>query len=1238
MEHVDPGAPPERAARALQRALLEERVQQHRDAGLSSVLASAVLAVGLAALLWPFQPAWLPLGALALLAATQAARLAVSRGAGRAPDAAALLLRFRAAALAHGIAWGLYAVALIKATDAAAGVEIVGFAVGVLAAGALVTTGFDLLAAGGFLLLAAGPVVPFVLAGVQGRELSAEAAMLAVVGLFGALHARRHMVQTARRRVDESARAADVQRLAEAAETARRSAAEQNHLLDLLLATTTEGFWFIDTSGVTRDLNPAMCRLLGRAREDVLGRAALEFFEGESLATLRAQIERRRLGETGTYEAEIRRPDGTVVHCVNAATPIYEVDGRQAGSVGIWTDISARRRAEQVLHTYERVAQSISDPVSVMGEDRVYRMVNDAWCRATGIAREQALGRRSDAVLPGAYNESRMRAWNECMMLREPRSVIATVDTPGLAGRIVETTYYPYDDPAGQRAVVTVSRDVTERETARRDLAESAEYLRRTLNATGDGIFASDASDPSQPVLFANEQMLRIWGIAPDKHATLTPADIMAAAVPLFADPDHEARRVAEIVTGNLPDESRLRLRDGRVIVRRCIPARVDGRTIRVWSFRDITAEARVLEDARGREAEQRALLDAIPAFIGRVDADGVYTYVNDRLAALCGTTREALLGRRFDAVDDPARLAPLRALLGQALRGQAATIEYRHAPDARRPATDVQVTVVPGVHPGTGALAVYGFGIDISDLKRTQESLRNEQAELRALLSAFPGYIATVDQSLTYHFVNDSLARRLGRPADEVVGHCIPDLLGPELGAVIGAEIAAAAAGQVTRTDRHYPARGDLPALDLSLTHVAGPPRDDGSRIFYTFGIDITARKRAEQALVAARDEAERANRAKSQFLSQMSHELRTPLNAILGLGQLLASDTRQPLPASQQGFVDEMLRGARHLLDLINDVLDLGTVEAGRLGLDPQPVALESLVAECVALVRPVAESSDVHLTTGPIGGLAARADRRRLKQVLLNLLSNSIKYNRRPGSVRIECRRDGEKVRIGVRDTGRGIAAHDLTRLFQPFERLEPTRHDVEGTGIGLALSRRLVEAMGGTLEVESEVGVGSVFSISMPASADQAPALAAPRVAAAVAAPVEGAPLVLYIEDNPINVFVMEALFERLPGYRLHCAQTPAEGLQVARAEHPALILLDVQLPEMNGPEVLQRLRARADTRDIAVVAVSASAMADDVAEMIDAGAAAYVTKPIELDALVDAVRRHARGGGAELVRH
>ena len=404
------------------------------------------------------------------------------------------------------------------------------------------------------------------------------------------------------------------------------------------------------------------------------------------------------------------------------------------------------------------------------------------------------------------------------------------------------------------------------------------------------------------------------------------------------------------------------------------------------------------------------------------------------------------------------------------------------------------------------------------------------------------------------------------------------------------------------------------------------------GAPVVYAFAVDITPRKRAELALIAARDEAERANKAKSQFLSHMSHELRTPMNAILGFGQLLESDVQHPLTPQQQGWLGEILHGARHLLDLINEVLDFGRIESGRLELKPEPLLLSELVAESLALVRPLAQPRQVKLmhSTGPLDQAWVMADRTRIKQILLNLLGNGIKYNRLGGQLQLACRLEATEVWVGVQDTGPGITPEDQGRLFQPFERLGASHGDVEGTGIGLALSRKLLQAMGGSIGLDSEPGLGSTFWFRLPRTAQPASRLENPAQASAQPADMEGVRTVLYIEDNPVNVALMEAMLGRLPGVRLVSASVPAEGLQLAQQLQPALVLMDISMPGMDGFEALARLRANEATRGLRVVAVSAHALPADIEAARVAGFESYLTKPLSLESLLSTVQQALRG--------
>jgi signal transduction histidine kinase/ActR/RegA family two-component response regulator len=382
-------------------------------------------------------------------------------------------------------------------------------------------------------------------------------------------------------------------------------------------------------------------------------------------------------------------------------------------------------------------------------------------------------------------------------------------------------------------------------------------------------------------------------------------------------------------------------------------------------------------------------------------------------------------------------------------------------------------------------------------------------------------------------------------------------------------------------------------------------------------------------EALLTAKQAAEEASQAKSEFLSRMSHELRTPLNAILGFAQLLELDD---LTADQRESVDHILRAGRHLLDLVNEVLDLSRIEAGRLQLSPEPVLVGDVLREALDLVRPLAAERRVRLAVGADAGAAAPrrvvADLQRLKQVLLNLLSNAIKYNREGGGVVLACEAaPDERLRLVVTDTGPGIPADRLARLFTPFERLGAEQSGVEGTGLGLALSQRLVAAMGGTLGVESRPGQGSSFWVELPPAGEdeeEAPPADGGAPGAAPDAPAGPGRTVLYVEDNLSNLALVRRVLARRPRIALLTAMQGQLGLDLARSHRPALVLLDLHLPDVAGEDVLRALRAAPETRDVPVVVVSADATPRQVERLLAAGARSYLTKPLDVPRLLQVV--------------
>ncbi|VAX07904.1 hypothetical protein MNBD_ALPHA03-302 [hydrothermal vent metagenome] len=404
----------------------------------------------------------------------------------------------------------------------------------------------------------------------------------------------------------------------------------------------------------------------------------------------------------------------------------------------------------------------------------------------------------------------------------------------------------------------------------------------------------------------------------------------------------------------------------------------------------------------------------------------------------------------------------------------------------------------------------------------------------------------------------------------------------------------------------------------------------------------DITTLVQTEQDLILAREEAESANHAKSQFLSSMSHELRTPMNAIMGFGQLLRMETEQPLNASQQENVDEIFKASHHLLDLINEVLDLAKIESGRVDLSMEPVGFTQVIIESLQLIMPLAQRRGIDITLTLNGSAmtveqlsqkhhAVRVDRIRLKQVMLNLLSNAVKYNHENGKVVIDCAIKEKFARVSIVDTGPGLDAAQQAQLFKPFMRLGAQQSEVEGVGIGLVITKNLVELMGGTIGIDSELGKGCCFWAEFPNDILPSEMTAQQDVAL----PLEMNELikchgVLYIEDNPANLRLVKQLLAKKTNIHMWSAPEPRLGLELAAEHKPEVILLDINLPGMNGFEVLQHLRSRAETRETPIIAISANAMPSDIEKGLAAGFDDYITKPIDVNLLLKAIERNLHG--------
>lgn len=395
-------------------------------------------------------------------------------------------------------------------------------------------------------------------------------------------------------------------------------------------------------------------------------------------------------------------------------------------------------------------------------------------------------------------------------------------------------------------------------------------------------------------------------------------------------------------------------------------------------------------------------------------------------------------------------------------------------------------------------------------------------------------------------------------------------------------------------------------------------------------------ALQQSEAELRLAKEQSDEANRAKSEFLARMSHELRTPLNAIIGFAQMLDMGVPAPLSPEQKESIGYILNGGHHLLGLINEVLDLARIEAGKLDVEVEAIVLDDAIEQAVTLTVPIASRRQIAIRTDRATDMFVFADAARLRQILLNLLSNAVKYNCVGGEVTVSCQARGDFCRITVMDTGSGIPEELQSQLFEPFQRLGAERTVIEGTGIGLVICKRLAEAMGGRIGFDSRVGTGSRFWFELPAASRS---VAQALVPVAVEQPVDGGSViygrVLYVEDNPFNQSVMQMVFRQFPDIELLIAECAETGLALVRSNPPDLVLMDNNLPGMSGLAAMRSLKSDPLTCHIPVVAVTASAMPIDIRDGIEAGFMAYLTKPFDVLELIGLVRKVLQGEGRPL---
>ena len=513
---------------------------------------------------------------------------------------------------------------------------------------------------------------------------------------------------------------------------------------------------------------------------------------------------------------------------------------------------------------------------------------------------------------------------------------------------------------------------------------------------------------------------------------------------------------------------------------------------------------------------------------------------------------------------------------------------------------------------------------------KKLDQRLRDQQFYTRSLIESHIDALMTTDPAGVISDVNKQMEALTGCTRDELIGAPFKSFFTDPQRAEAGIK-RVLKENKVANYELTARARDGKETV-VSYNATTFYDRDRNLQGVFAAARDVTERKLLDQALQEnnielemAKSVAEKANLAKSDFLSSMSHELRTPLNAILGFAQLIESGDPAPTPA-QKRSTDQILQAGWYLLELINEILDLALIESGKLMQMPEPVSLAEVMAECATMIEPQANKREISVRFPAFDvQYCVKADRTRVKQVLINLLSNAIKYNRTNGTVTVSLAayKPG-RLRIAVTDTGEGLSSEKIGQLFQPFNRLGQEATAEEGTGIGLVVCKRLVELMGGSIGVDSIVGTGSSFWIDLELTAQRQSSDSVPLAVVAAGQVEVHARIrtVLYVEDNAANLMLVEALIGRRADMRLLTANNGLKGIEIARAAQPDVILMDINLPGMSGSKALSVLAADPVTAHIPVIAISANAMPTDIAKGLAAGFFRYLTKPIRVDQFME----------------
>ncbi len=1005
-------------------------------------------------------------------------------------------------------------------------------------------------------------------------------------------------------------------------------------------AAGSDWLWETDADGVLTWVSDSVVEHTGWPASIEIGMHSMNLNRPPPGAAERESWDRYRAGRAARLPfrdgiAERGCAHGTMLVAMSGR-PRFDADGRFIGYRGaardVTQEVAQRQAAQQARQMLMQAMDAVHAGLMISGPDGRVMAANAAWQRQVG---RYASG-------PGDTWESLLRAmvaqgvYPDAVGREEEfvrwRLSLASPDATPHELRYADQVVLVCDQRLPDGSTVHLSVDVSERRHAELQRKESEARLTAVLRAVPDLWFVVGAdnnymmcSDERHPMLVVpfDQQRGRPFG-----EVLPSPFDRLAS------DAVDRARSTGELQRL----EYEVRTTDGQL---RRFEARIvpmgDGRVL--YLTRDLSDLQRLQRELQmlQRAVEAEAAMPIVVTDATRPDEP--ILYVNAAFERLTGFGREEALGRNCRFLMNPDRdqagLSELRAALAE---GRPCTVVLANR---RRDGSEFlnELSIVPIRDAGGTVIQHLGVLHDVTERVRAAERLRISEELYRSVAATISDGLIVAGPDGRILACNPSAAETLASDTATITG-CRLSELGYRLNDAQDRPLTPAdhpvyrvlRGGDAVREMPLVVHRPDGAVLRVLLTARALSPGGDSKALscLVTFR-DVTGQQAAAQALLD-KQAAELASRAKSEFLSRMSHEMRTPLNAVIGFTQLLRM---QPVgaPSKVAEYADHILRASEHLLGLVNEVLDLQRVEEGRAALEPRAIELAPFLDSTLELLRPAAEAAGIALASQIPTDRWVLADERCLRQVLMNMVSNAVKYNRRGGWVLVSLLdAPAGRCAIAIEDTGSGLTDEQLARLFQPFERLGHETTGIEGSGLGLVITRSLIEQMGGSVSLSSVPGAGTLARIELPAaeSPDTAPApLAPPDIGVPSSPPVAEQPLrVLYVEDNRINALLFEEAMRLLGGIELQIAESGAEALQLVGGWTPQVLVLDANLPDMNGHELLARLRTHAALAALPAFMCSADAMPEDLERARASGFLGYWTKPIEMakvSAALDALR-------------